>query len=357
MSTIDSNLQVSALRLTGTGVIGVYDVEAITSLRIVVEDAGASNIITLKGKIKGQENFTLISTITGPHNGVEYIHSYDILQVECDIFDAVASVIKVSISGFNFIIGAEINDGSVDTDSTWSSFKISSTIVGLGDTYVRSTRFETISSGTAGSITIPPEQTVVLDDFGGTIDAIVTTISGGRPTISPAQTVGGTIIAATFNAGGVYTLTGTPSSYPVALIYRVRQKLSTYIDTDADIIGFPQYDEVQSVNGKTGTVVITAADVGAITAADGLLVELQWDQMYPSFYSEPTYDINNKLLQYDIWDSSLKTVHVFTKVFTYSVNQVTQVDITHIPSGAVLTKTFTYNLAGYITNVIRVFTP
>lgn len=267
MSSGDTHLKLSGLYISGLGVIGIYEVQDITTLRIAVELAGLSNEISFTGKIKGQSNFQPIATITGNTNAAVSVYSYDILKIECTNFDAVSKV-KLSVSGFSFIVGAEINDGSVDTDSTWSSSKITDTLVGLGDRDVRVTRFATVSSGTDGRITIPYEQTVILDDFGGTVDAIVTTIANGRPTYNSAQNVQGEVIATTFDARGYYTFTSTPSSYPVAIVYRVRQKVSTYVDSDSNVVGTMQYQEVESVNAKTGAVVLTKADVGLSQADD-----------------------------------------------------------------------------------------
>jgi len=260
------------------------------------------------------------------------------------------------VAYFN-IKGTGINDLAVTPSKTWSSYKINGLITGLGDKDVRSTRFEIISSGTSGSVTIPPEQSVILDDFGGTVDAIVSTVSGGRPTLAPAQTSSGAVVATTFDSSGNWTFTGTPSSYPVALIYRVRQKFSTYADTDANVIGFPETDVVQSVNGKRGDVVLDALDVGALDAVNALTVELQWNQLYPSFYTELTYDINDKVIQQDMWDTPSKVTQIFSKVFTYSGNQVTTIQITNILDGAVLTKSFTYDINGFLTNVTRTYVP
>jgi len=253
-------------RVAGTGVFYEASCAGNFTARLVIAFAAGGNTIVARGKITGQNNWELIETVNGSTSIAFSLNTYDHVQLECTSFGSTETpaYIEVNFSGFSEPFGATIDDSDISLTETWSSSKISSAILGLGDIYVRSTRFASISSGTSGTITIPPEQEIVLDDFGGTIDAIVATISGGRPTITPAQDSGGTIIATTFNALGAYSLTGTPSSYPVALIYRVRQKLSTYVDTDSNIIGFAQYDEVKSVNGKSGAVVLTATDVGAL---------------------------------------------------------------------------------------------
>lgn len=108
---------------------------------------------------------------------------------------------------------------------------------GGGSTYVRSTRFISIGAGASGTLTKPTNSTIILDDFGGTVDAVVTQITGGRPLKAPAVDALGSVIAATLDTSGNWTLSGTPSSYPVALVYRVRQAPVDYDDTSADIWG------------------------------------------------------------------------------------------------------------------------
>lgn len=112
------------------------------------------------------------------------------------------------------------------------------------DSWIRTTRFASISSGTSGTVTPPSNSTIILDDFGGTTDAVVVTISGGRPTYDAAVEADGTVVATTFDSSGNYALTGTPSAYPVAIVYRVRQQLKHYNGLDSDIVGPPQIEGV-----------------------------------------------------------------------------------------------------------------
>lgn len=144
-----------------------------------------------------------------------------------------------------------IDDGTTSTTKTWSSSKIQNELDGLGEIYVRSTRFVSIGSGTSGSITLTGTQEIVLDDFGGTTDAVVTTIEGGRPTNEPAQTSSGAQVAATLDASGNWTLSGTPSSYPVALVYRVREQFQEYDDFNNSVMGGL---DLQIVNDRNAMV-------------------------------------------------------------------------------------------------------
>lgn len=134
-----------------------------------------------------------------------------------------------------------------------------------GGKYVRTTRFVSIGAGTSGTASLPLNSEVVLDDFGGTVDALVLQISGGKPTVLPALTATGVVVAATFDSSGNWAFSGTPSSYPVALVYRVRTTLSAFDSTSSDIWGEPGVVGVQPV-GQGGTG-LSAFVVGDITYA------------------------------------------------------------------------------------------
>lgn len=127
---------------------------------------------------------------------------------------------------------------------------------------VRTTRFVIIGAGTSGTVTLPPSSTVILDDFGGTVDAVVTVSSGSKPTQVSALTSAGQIVATSFDASGNYTFTGTPASYPVALVYRVSQQLIDFDSTGTDIWGGSEFHDVLSIaDGGTGFTAVALADV------------------------------------------------------------------------------------------------
>ena len=94
------------------------------------------------------------------------------------------------------------------------------------------TYFAEISNST-GTITIPTGATILLDQFQGGVDAYVCTIQNGQPTGDFPQTgLGVTVDVTSFNALGDYTLSDTPSSYPVALIYILKIKAKDYSNLD-----------------------------------------------------------------------------------------------------------------------------
>lgn len=105
---------------------------------------------------------------------------------------------------------------------------LSARVTVLENNELKITYFTTITS-TTGTISIPTGATILLDQLAAGADAYVSTIQNGQPTGSFPKTSGGvTVDISTFDALGNYTLTGTPSSFPVALIYVLKIKEVNY---------------------------------------------------------------------------------------------------------------------------------
>lgn len=98
------------------------------------------------------------------------------------------------------------------------------------DTYVKASWFEQVDSGTTGTVALPTGATIVLDEWAGGVDALASTMSGGIPTYNSPTTSLLVKITATLDGSGNYTLSGTPSAYPVAVVYVYKVTL-----TDLDI--------------------------------------------------------------------------------------------------------------------------
>lgn len=88
--------------------------------------------------------------------------------------------------------------------------------------------FETISAST-GTITKPTNSTILLDQFYSGGDAIVETLVNGQPSGQSPLTSGGSVVSvSSFDINGNYTLSGTPSSFDVALLYILTIKAIDY---------------------------------------------------------------------------------------------------------------------------------
>jgi hypothetical protein len=98
-----------------------------------------------------------------------------------------------------------------------------------GEVYVKALWFEQINSGTSGTFSAPAQGEIVLDQWAAGVDALASTISSGVPTYISPTTAGGIIITATLDINGNWTLSGTPSAYPVAIVYVYKVKLK-YLD-------------------------------------------------------------------------------------------------------------------------------
>jgi hypothetical protein len=120
------------------------------------------------------------------------------------------------------------------------------TLNDLEDKYVRVSWFHEIAAGTSGAITIPPGGTVVLDAFAGGVDALSSTMENGYPTWDSPLTASGSVVAATLDSVGNYTLSATPSAYPVALIYQYRVSLANVDETK--MLGSSQADTYQGLS-------------------------------------------------------------------------------------------------------------
>lgn len=107
-------------------------------------------------------------------------------------------------------------------------------------------------SADAGTITIPTGATILTDQFPGGVDAYVNTISSGQPTGENPKTAGGVVVDVTsFDASGNYVLTGTPSSFNVALIFLLKIDAKDWANlTTANII---EYTKVTVSVGVTDT--------------------------------------------------------------------------------------------------------
>lgn len=132
-----------------------------------------------------------------------------------------------------------------------------------GATNVKATWFEQINSSTSGTLTsVPTGATIVLDDFESGLDALVSGLANGMPTYTSVTTSGGTIVTATLDSSGNWTLSGTPSSYPIVILYTYSIQFSLFDFTSALTgVEFSTNTGVESFGGSTGVITTNSTNL------------------------------------------------------------------------------------------------
>lgn len=120
--------------------------------------------------------------------------------------------------------------------------------------------YETIAEGTSGSVTTSAHSTIVLDKFGGGVDAVTYEADGsGVPTAVTAKKAGGDPVVTTLNVAKAWTFDEAPAAYPVCIEFYIRIKAAYLSELNATKI-------LESIQ------ITDASDVqyGAETVADAL---------------------------------------------------------------------------------------
>lgn len=235
--------------------------------------------------------------------------SGDVLTVGDDLIvrpgpsgDPGSDVLGTKLTGFSPVAGAV-----AATDTVLDGFeKLQGSMTNLENKHVTTTRFATISSGTSGTITLPTNSTVKLDDFGGTVDAVITGSTGGRPSNLPVLNASNSVVATTFDTNGGYVLSSAPSSYPVALVYRVIQNLKDFDSSSSDIHGeyevTPTHDGLVGISGgvagnqKHYAVFSTTAQAEAATPTGHTLAFIEDKEGIYLYCADCSYPADNDLV-------------------------------------------------------------
>jgi hypothetical protein len=244
MSRIDPVYGLSAM-VNGVQNLGVGTCTNETTVHFNIVNAGATNNVLVRGRINQSPVWVVLANLVGTIDTDISVALYDQLEVSVTVYDTLSDKIFVFASGFGNDVVTSVNGqvGAVVLDAADVGADPAGTAQGLfdqlGEKYVRTTRYEIISSGTSGTITLPANSTVVLDDFGGTVDAVVSQVQSSKPSLQPAVDSGSVVVATTFDSSGNWSFSSTPSSYPVAILYRVQQKLEDFDSTSSNIFGVP----------------------------------------------------------------------------------------------------------------------
>lgn len=78
-----------------------------------------------------------------------------------------------------------------------------------------------LANTASGTITPPPRSTIKSDSFQDLEDALASEVVDGKPTFNAAVDSSGMRVVVTMDAGGNFTLSPVPDTFPVAIVYRV----------------------------------------------------------------------------------------------------------------------------------------
>ena len=259
-----------ASMVNGVKNLGIGACKNDTKVHFNIVNAGPTNNVLVRGRINQSTVWVILDNIVGSTDVTIHVALYDELEVSVTVYDTLTDKIFIYASGFANDAVTSVNGQVEDVilDATDVGADPTGTAQGLfdqlGEKYVRTTRFEIINSGTSGTVTLPANSTVILDDFGGTVDAVVSQVQNSKPSLQPSMDSDTIVVATTFDSSGNWSFSSTPSSYPVIIMYRVRQTLANFDSTATNIYGVPNTDmsPVQSVNGKIGEVVLVKSDIG-----------------------------------------------------------------------------------------------
>jgi hypothetical protein len=116
------------------------------------------------------------------------------------------------------------------------------------------TTYWEITSSASGTLSFPTGSELVSDAFQGLEEGVVSKTSSGKPTFEAAVSSGGSRCVVSIDAFGSYSISPTPSAYPVAILYRVKQPLSSFNPDNAVL------EDVERAGG--GGTIDSASNVG-----------------------------------------------------------------------------------------------
>lgn len=274
------------ISVNSPGLITVATVADEDKVRVIVSNAASNNVILVKGRIIGQEDWDIIATLTGNTKDVVYVGTYDQMELESTLYASASSFVKVILSSFNeagtaTAIGAPAGDliehaQRIDFTSNDSTVAITT-----------SNTNKTIDLSVAGLGVIPPLVTLSgvpsgstdLGTFTGTIIPDTSTIKSALQSLETsidslpdpmeykglwaADTNTPTLVNGTGNNGDVYQVTTAGSvDFGAGLISFIIGDKAVYNGITAVYEKWDMSDAVFSVNGQMGAVVLSKADVG-----------------------------------------------------------------------------------------------
>jgi hypothetical protein len=88
-------------QIQSAGSLGLFDITDDLVIRLVVEGAGASNAIVVRGRIKGQSAFNTLQTVTGSTSTTVTVATYEEIEIDCTVYNTTSTEVKVIVTSFD----------------------------------------------------------------------------------------------------------------------------------------------------------------------------------------------------------------------------------------------------------------
>ena len=88
-------------QITSSGSLGLFDITDDLVIRVVIEGAGASNAIVIRGRVRGESAFNTLKTITGSTSTTVTVATYEEIQIDCTTYDALGLGVKIIVTSFD----------------------------------------------------------------------------------------------------------------------------------------------------------------------------------------------------------------------------------------------------------------
>jgi hypothetical protein len=219
--------------ITGSGELGIFDISDESKVRIAVENAGGGNTVTISGRIKGQADFIAIGEISGSDSKAFSVFTYDEIKISCTAYNSATTFVKILASSFNEAGGSAIDIGVPSGDSLEGAETV--TFTSSDDTVV----IEGNATNNTIDFRVSPMSGAVSSVNGKTGVVVLNKSDIGLGNVDNTSDLNKPISTATQNALDDKYDASNPAGYI----------------TSAEA-------PVQSVNTKTGAVVLDKSDIG-----------------------------------------------------------------------------------------------
>jgi hypothetical protein len=104
-------------QIQSSGSLGLFDITDDLVIRLVVEGAGVSNAIVVRGRIKGQSAFNTLQTVTGSASTTVTVATYEEIEIDCTVYASTGTAVKVIATSFDQDISSSTVSAGAATEA------------------------------------------------------------------------------------------------------------------------------------------------------------------------------------------------------------------------------------------------